>query len=76
MNERELEFITNNIISKKAEMEKNILAIGQLLVVVKEKLGHGQFGKWLEEKVEFKKSTANNFMRCYTEFQISKRLEI
>lgn len=68
MNERELEFITNNIISKKAEMEKNILAIGQLLVVVKEKLGHGQFGKWLEEKVEFKKSTANNFMRCYTEF--------
>lgn len=29
---------------------------------------HGEWGKWLEEKVDFKRSTAQNFIRVANEF--------
>ena len=34
----------------------------------KEQLPHGAWIKWLDEKVEFTRQTANNFIRCATEY--------
>jgi hypothetical protein len=36
---------------------------------LKESLPHGEFGKWLEEKVEFSQPTANRFMRASEAFE-------
>lgn len=47
---------------------RNILEIGEKLVQVKERLGHGLFGKWLESEFEWSQDTANNFMRVAQHF--------
>lgn len=44
------------------------MEIGKRLVEAKDLLKHGEWGKWLEEKVEFTQQTANKFMRCANEF--------
>lgn len=36
--------------------------------MVKESLPHGEWGKWLEEKVEFTGRTSQSFMRVANEF--------
>lgn len=42
--------------------------IGRRLVEVKGMLHHGEWGKYLKERVGYSQSTANNFMRLFTEF--------
>jgi hypothetical protein len=37
---------------------------GELLLERKAKLGHGQFGKWIEANCKFSQATANNYMRA------------
>lgn len=44
------------------------LAIGEKLVEAKSLVEHGQWGKWLEEKVSYSQSTANNLMKLYQEY--------
>jgi DNA repair exonuclease SbcCD ATPase subunit len=44
------------------------IEIGRRLVEAKEMLDHGEWGKWLEESVEYSKSTANNLMQIYREY--------
>lgn len=46
----------------------NAIEIGRRLVEAKEVVPHGEWGKWLEEKVNFKKSTANNFIKIFNEY--------
>jgi len=42
--------------------------IGRRLVEAKSLLPHGEWGKWLQEQVEFSQRTANNFMRVFEEY--------
>lgn len=44
------------------------LEIGGKLVEAKGMVPHGQWGKWLEEKVHYSQSTANNMMKLYNEY--------
>ena len=46
-------------------MLDSAVEIGRRLVEAKELVSHGEWGDWLSEKVNFSKSTANNFMRIF-----------
>lgn len=46
----------------------NSIEIGRKLTEAKELIGHGDWGNWLEEKVEYSKSTANNLMQIFKEY--------
>lgn len=64
----ELLQIENNILRLKRQAVQNIIQIGQELLKAKEKLPHGEWGEWLEERVEFSQRMANQFMRIAKEF--------
>ena len=49
-------------------MIANAIRIGGKLVEAKSMVDHGQWGKWLEEKVNYSQSTANNMMQLYREY--------
>lgn len=63
-----IEQLTAEIRILKHQTAVNIIEIGSRLIKAKEMLPHGEWGKWLEGRVEFSKSTANNFMRVAKEF--------
>lgn len=44
------------------------IEIGKRLVEAKSMVEHGQWGKWLAEKVDYSQSTANNMMKLYQEY--------
>lgn len=46
----------------------NSIEIGRKLTEAKEIIGYGDWGTWLENKVEYSKSTANNLMKIFTEY--------
>lgn len=46
----------------------NSIEIGRKLVEAKELVPHGEWGKWLEEAVDYSKSTANNLMKIFEEY--------
>lgn len=46
----------------------NSIEIGRRLTEAKNMMEHGQFGKWLAEKVDYSQSTANNLMKVYEEY--------
>lgn len=46
----------------------NSIEIGRKLVEAKELVSHGEWGKWLEEKVDYSKTTANNLMKIFKEY--------
>lgn len=46
----------------------NAIEIGRRLCEVKEFIPHGEWGKWLENSVDYSQSTANNLMRIFTEY--------
>lgn len=64
--------IETEIILLKNQTAQNIIEIGKRLNEAKELLPHGEWGKWLEEKVEFSQRNANNFMRVAKEFSNSQ----
>lgn len=64
----DLEKIESEIIALKNQTAQNIIQIGYKLIEAKEKLPHGEWGSWLENKVEFSQRTANQFMRIAKEF--------
>ncbi len=47
---------------------ESIFEIGQRLIVVKERLGHGRFGSWLETEFEWSQDTASNFINVAKKF--------
>lgn len=51
------------------------IEIGKLLVEAKAALEHGEWGKWLEENVDYSTSTANNLMKLYNCYGNKKELE-
>lgn len=46
----------------------NSIEIGRRLCEAKELVEHGEWSKWLEEKVDYSKSTANNLMKIFKEY--------
>jgi hypothetical protein len=46
----------------------NSIEIGRKLTEAKSLLDHGEWGEWLENSVEYSKSTANNLMRIFDEY--------
>ncbi|WP_160688363.1 DUF3102 domain-containing protein [Clostridium sp. C2-6-12] len=46
----------------------NSIEIGRKLVEAKSLVSHGEWGKWLEEKVDYSKSTANNLMKIFEKY--------
>lgn len=63
-----LKYITEEILKLKQKTSENIISIGQYLCDVKQILSHGEFTKWLEEKVDFTPRTARKFMKVYEVF--------
>jgi hypothetical protein len=59
--------LTAEIVLLKNQTAQNIIEIGKRLIEVKEQLPHGEWGKWLEEKVEFTDRTAQKFMKVASE---------
>ena len=49
-------------------MIANAIRIGGKLVEAKATVPFGEWGKWLEEKVDYSQSTANNLMKLYQEY--------
>ncbi|WP_144940157.1 DUF3102 domain-containing protein [Paenibacillus sp. 32O-W] len=47
---------------------RSAVEIGKRLIEAKELVKHGEWGKWLEQHVNYKQSTANNFMRIASEY--------
>ena len=70
--ERTPEIIATEIISIREQGKKIVLMasieIGKRLVEAKELVPHGEWGKFLEEKVDYSPRTANNFMQLYKEY--------
>lgn len=54
---------------------QDIIEIGEKLIEVKERLGHGHFGAWLEGEFSWSWDTANNFMRVADKFRNFQNLE-
>lgn len=64
----ELEKIEQEIITLKNQTAENIILMGQKFIEAKKLVLHGEWGKWLEEKVGFSQRTANQFMRIAEEY--------
>ena len=47
---------------------EDIIAIGQALIEVKTRLGHGQFGAWIQTELGMTDRTARNFMNVASRF--------
>ncbi len=69
---RDVETITCEIVvirdTTARMMAQSAAEIGKRLIEVKEQIPHGEWGKYLSERVEFSQSTANNFMKMYREY--------
>lgn len=69
---RELNVVTAEIVAIKTATQRMVIdssiEIGRRLCEAKEIIGHGNWGEYLKNEVEFSQSTANNLMRIYHEF--------
>ena len=64
---RTIEAITGEILDAKRAGGEAILTIGRCLIEAKERLSHGEWLPWLNERVEFSERTARRFMKLYRE---------
>jgi len=64
----EIGTLTTEILILKQQTAQNLIEIGKRLVIVKDNLPHGEWGKWLKEKVDFTDRTAQRFMKVANEF--------
>jgi DNA repair exonuclease SbcCD ATPase subunit len=51
---------------------QSAIEIGNKLNEAKDLVAHGEWGEWLQNNVNYSKSTANNFMKISTEYQGSQ----
>lgn len=69
---RSLETVTTEIVTITGQARCAVVSaaieVGRRLVEAKELVPHGEWGKYLEEKVSFSTSQANNMMRLYNEY--------
>lgn len=69
-----VEQLEKGVWEHKGNMAQSIIEIGARLIIAKNKLNHGEWGKWLEEKVEISHRTANNWMKVANEFADSQAI--
>jgi hypothetical protein len=62
---------TGEIKERMKRTAQDIVEIGQRLIEVKERLGHGRFGKWLKAEFGWGTTTAWKFMRVGEQFKFS-----
>lgn len=72
--QRPIEIIESEINFYKTQTATGIIEIGKRLIEAKAQLPHGEWGKWLEEKVEFSQWTATRFIRVAQELSNSTAL--
>ncbi|MBQ8617692.1 MAG: DUF3102 domain-containing protein, partial [Clostridia bacterium] len=60
---RTLPEIEADILAQKRTIGMSIVIIGRALIEAKEQIPHGAWSAWLEERVNFSQSTADNYMR-------------
>ena len=69
---RDIEMVTSDIRYAQRQgarqLLSNLIEIGRLLVEAKSMVPYGEWGKYLEEKVDYSQSTANNLMKLYQEY--------
>ena len=69
---RDIEMVTSDIHYAQRQgarqLLSNLIEIGRLLVEAKSMVPHGEWGKYLEEQVNYSQSTANNYMKLYQEY--------
>lgn len=69
---RDIDMVTVEINTIKRQTQQILLTaaveIGRRLVEAKSMVPHGEWGKYLEEKVEYSQSTANNLMKLFEEY--------
>lgn len=63
-----IEQLTAEIRILKHQTAINIIEIGSRLIKAKELVPHGEWGRWLEEQVDFTDRSAQRFMRAAREF--------
>lgn len=68
MKDNRLETLEQEIITLKNRTAENMILMGQKFIEAKKLVPHGEWGRWLEEKVGFSQRTANNFMRIANEY--------
>ena len=68
LTEFNIEKTTAEILMLKDQTAQNIIEIGRRLIEVKETLEHGEYLKWLKEKVDFTERTAQRFVKVATVF--------
>ncbi len=66
--------LTAEILILRQQTVQNIIEIGNRLIKAKELLPHGEWGRWLEETVDFSQKTANRFMQVARECPNSSTL--
>lgn len=69
---RDIEMVTSDIRYAQRQgarqLLSNLIEIGRLLVEAKSIVPHGEWGKYLEEQVDYSQATANNYMKLYQEY--------
>lgn len=66
-----IDTLTTEILMLKQQTAQNIIEIGKRLIQVKESLDHGEWGKYLEDRVDFSQETARKFMQIANEYSNS-----
>lgn len=70
--QRDIQTVTTEIRTMHRQAQGMILnyaiEIGRRLKEAKSLLEHGEWGEWLENEVDFSRSTANNFMKIFEEY--------
>ena len=73
---RDIEMVTSDIRYAQRQgarqLLSNLIEIGRLLVEAKSIVPHGEWGKYLEEQVDYSQATANNYMKLYQEYGSSQ----
>lgn len=74
-----LDFVTEQAGKIRLLMKRtaqNIIEVGQKLIEIKQRLGYGQYRKWIEAEFNWSKSTANSFENVAKQFANVQNLDI
>ena len=69
---RDVDIVTAEIITIKRQTQQVLITaaieLGRRLTEVKSMIPHGEWGKYLQERVDYSQSTADNLMKLYREY--------
>lgn len=69
---RDVDIVTAEIVTIKRQTQQVLITaaieIGRRLTEVKSMIPHGEWGKYLQERVDYSQSTADNLMKIYREY--------